>query len=186
MISFYPFYSTSIPIQSIPVGSKLPKAQNTLSWTPLQGDRCDHLTWKWQKWDQDHKWLLKAIQLRMTMNLLSSWANTTWYRNFATSASTPAGLLLVGGFSAPWTSELISREGGSTEAFVPTPGRSYHCSIQVWKTRGLVACSYHQPYATTFKPGRSSPFDNSGCLDNLLFLYFFQSHTATGLMVFWG
>ena len=37
------------------------------------------------------------------------WANRTWYRNFATSASTPAGLLLVGGFSAPWTSEVISR-----------------------------------------------------------------------------
>ena len=79
------------------------------------------------------------------MNLLSSWANTTWYRNFATSASTPAGLLLVGGFAAPWTSELISREGGSTEAFVPTPGRSYHCSIQVWKTRGLVVCAYIPP-----------------------------------------
>jgi len=73
-----------------------------------QGDRCDHLTWKWQKW-----------------------ANTTWYRNFATSATTPAGLLLVGGFSAPWTSEVISSQGESREAFVPNPGRTYHCSIQV-------------------------------------------------------
>ena len=28
---------------------------------------------------------------------------------------------------------LISGQGASTEAFVPTPGRSYHCSIQVPK-----------------------------------------------------
>ena len=64
-------------------------------------------------------------------------ANTTWYRNFATSTSTRDGLLLVGGYAAPWTSERISGQGGSSEAFVPSPGRSYHCSIQVSDTRHL-------------------------------------------------
>ena len=68
----------------------------------------------------------------------SRFANTTWYRNFATSASIQGGLLLVGGYAAPWTSELISGQGGSSEAFVPSPGRSYHCSIQVSNIRHLL------------------------------------------------
>ena len=65
-------------------------------------------------------------------------ANSTWYRNFATSASIRGGLLLVGGYAAPWTSELISEQGKSSETFVPNPGRSYHCSIQVSKNIALL------------------------------------------------
>ena len=55
-------------------------------------------------------------------------------------------------------------------------------AITVQSRYGRPEVWWHMPYPTPFQPDRSSPSENSGCLDNLLF----QSHTATGLMVFWG
>ena len=75
-----------------------------------QGDSCDHLTPSgWQLWRQ-----------------------TLYSRVYHTSAVvTSQGLLLVGGYDSPTTTELLPWEGGeSREGFTLQHERDGHCSIQ--------------------------------------------------------
>ena len=48
-----------------------------------------------------------------------------------TSATTDSGVLLLGGFYSPNTTELIQSDGQSHPGFSLQPGRSEHCSIEV-------------------------------------------------------
>ena len=51
-------------------------------------------------------------------------------RRWHTTATTPRGLLLVGGFDSPNTTEVVV-EGEAVAGFPLHPGREAHCSIQV-------------------------------------------------------
>ena len=58
--------------------------------------------------------------------------STLYSRRWHTSAVTPQGLLLVGGFDSSHTTELLPLDGGdSRESFTLSPSRDNHCSIQV-------------------------------------------------------
>ena len=74
-----------------------------------QGDSCDHLTPSgWQLWRQ-----------------------TLYSRVYHTSAVTSQGLLLVGGYDSPTTTELLPWEGGDArEGFALQHESFEHCSIQ--------------------------------------------------------
>ena len=53
-------------------------------------------------------------------------------RRWHTSAVVPQGLLLLGGFDSPDTTELLTLDGGAgRESFSLIPGRDNHCSVQV-------------------------------------------------------
>ena len=58
--------------------------------------------------------------------------STLYSRRWHTSAVTPRGLLLVGGFDSSHTTELLPLNGGeSRESFSLSPSRDNHCSIQL-------------------------------------------------------
>merc|ERR1719234_1270481 len=58
--------------------------------------------------------------------------STIYSRRWHTSAVTPQGLLLVGGFDSSNTTELLPLDGGdSQESFTLSPSRDNHCSIHV-------------------------------------------------------
>jgi hypothetical protein len=58
--------------------------------------------------------------------------STLHSRSHHTSAVTAEGLLLVGGYYSPTTTELLPAEGGpAREGFPLQPGRWGHCSIQL-------------------------------------------------------
>ena len=58
--------------------------------------------------------------------------STTKSRRWHTSAVLPQGLLLLGGFDSPDTTELLTLDGGAgRESFSLIPGRDNHCSVQV-------------------------------------------------------
>ena len=64
----------------------------------------------------------------------SGWSNGTQTmegREGHTSATTNIGVLLLGGFYSPNTTELIQSDGQSHLSFSLQPGRSDHCSIEV-------------------------------------------------------
>ena len=65
----------------------------------------------------------------------SGWCHfstTVHSRRGHTSAVTPRGLFLMGGYDSPTTTELVTMDGQSKEDFsLDSPGWKAHCSIQV-------------------------------------------------------
>ena len=62
--------------------------------------------------------------------------DTLHAREYHTSAVLEEGLLLVGGYYSPSTTEVLLGNGGqASEGFSLNPGRDTHCSIQVRMTK---------------------------------------------------
>ena len=70
-----------------------------------------------------------------------------------TSATTSSGVLLLGGFYSPNTTELIQSDGQSRLGFSLLPGRSGHCSIEVQKQFPNQSVSTNLISDQSFNPG---------------------------------
>ena len=92
---------------------------------------------------QDHRVSLSLLRTADTIRLVTlrlhcteqvrtyNLSSTVQSRDDHTTAVTSRGLLLVGGKSVGYTTELVTMEGESKEDFRLSHGREEHCSIQV-------------------------------------------------------
>ena len=175
MISFYPSYSTSNPI---PYLWNLNFQKHKILWAELH-------------FREIAVTILHGSGRSETKIINDYLKQFNWGWTYCQVGRTPPGIAtlpqappplpvcsLSGAFLPPGPPSWYPERAGARRLLF----RRLAGAITVQSRYGRPEVWWHMPYATPFQPGRSSPFDNFGCLDNLLF----QSHTATGLMVFWG